>query len=651
MQRVSQPRPELLRLLELLSATDRRVMAQLWHAPDHEPTPLATFMTTPEHVQRQCERLTNNERAALMWLLQRRGVQPVAIFQREWGGVREPSGFEHPRAYLEALRGPATPSERLFSMGFIFRAHDERGAVYRIPADLLPCLPQVPPVELRLSVAPVDGPVQFEQALPTTVETIVRTLLTLAYNGALKALDDGALNKASLVKVARSLPDAPELRLVRREIDWPLVAFVRSAATAAGLLRRNGNGELRATTEALEWLQAPQAERCRQLLDGWCISTIDELTLLCDLRWKGGAPYTLNRTATRRRLLQLLATLPGRVWVRLDNVVAEVRRVDPDFQRRDGRYDTWLLYDEDDRLVSAWHDWDRVEGLLVRALLQGPLFWLGLVDQGRDRDHSKTIQLNALGQHLLVGAAPPPEPDAASVIVQSTFEVVCPPGTSLYAHFQLSRFAVPQHTDTVAIYRLTRAALLTAAERGITAEDVLRFLEQQSGGHVPPGVAYTLREWGGQAEQLRIEQAVLLHATDPVILAQVRNLKVSGLDHAEALSPTTVRIPDGGADELVEQLRRAGFGLRDERVDVQLPLKEKDLLALLIAGLSYTRVCAELGLPSEVTPALLQRLSKLLPPRWEATATQATERLMQELIDRIASAHPSDDTSETGMRS
>lgn len=630
-------KPELLRQLELLSSTDRRVLAQLWAAPAPEPAVLLALMTDAEQMAAQWARLGQREQAALIRLLQDRGAVPVGVLQREFGGVREPGGFEHPRAYMQALSSPATPTERLYNLGLIFKAHDQRGAIYRIPNDLLPVLQavlgDVPPRDRRLHVPPASSAVGI--AAPTaSAEELVTLLLTLAYHGELRALDDGALNKASLVNLARQLPDSPDMRGLRREADWPLVTLLRAAAMSADLLRRTSEGELRPTARALDWLKASESERARALLDGWCSSAIDDLTLLCGLRWQGGAPYTLNRTAARRGLLALLGTLPGAVWLELEAIVGEVYRVEPDFQRRDGRYDTWLLYNDREQLVGGWQHWDAVEGRLVRAVLCEALAWLGLTECSA----GGYVRLTPLGAHLLADPAQPvpapPEPAATPLIVQGTFEVLCPPGVSCYTYFQLSRVGELHQRGTVSVYRLTRPALLAAVERGIDADDVIAFLADASAGPLPPAVAYTLREWGGQATQVRLEHAVLLHAADPVVMARLRTARSIALGDAEQLTPTLLRVPDGAADELSERLRRAGFGLRDERIDPALPIDERELRTLVTAACVSARVCAELGLPGDISPAMLQRLLRLVPPRQAEQAQRAAEDVAQRLVRR-----------------
>lgn len=642
-------KPELLRLLELLSATDRRVLAQLWAAPTPDPAALVALMTDPAQMAAQWSRLTEREQAAIVRLLADRGALAVGVFQREFGGVREPGAFEHPRAYLHALSSPATPTERLYNMGLIFKAHDERGAIYRIPNDLLPALHallgDVPPRDRRLHAAPAANQSDAAPvaAAADSAEELVTLLLMLAYHGDLRALDDGALNKASLVNITRQMSGSPDPRTLRREADWPFVALVRAAAVSADLLRRTSEGELRPTARALDWLKAPQQQRARALLDGWCVSSIDDLTLLCGLRWQGGTPYTLNRTATRRGLLALLGSLPGATWLDLDAVVAEIKRVEPDFQRRDGRYDTWLLYDRRERLVSSWADWALVEGALIRAVLCGPLAWLGLAECSV----ADQVRLSPLGAYVLADPTQPvpapPEPPVSPLIVQATFDVLCPPGVSSYARFQLSRIAELHQSGTVSVYKLTRPALLAAIERGIDADDVIAFLAEAAAGPLPPAVAYTLREWGGQAAQVRLEHAVLLHTADPVLLARLRASKRIDLDAAEPLTPTLLRLPDGEVDELAERLRRAGFGVRDERIDPALPIDERELRALVTAACVTARVCVELDLPCDISPGMLQRILRLVPARQAEQSQRIAAEVAQRLAQRQTSEGRADD--------
>ncbi len=52
-----------------------------------------------------------------------------------------------------------------------------------------------------------------------------------------------------------------------------------------------------------------------------------------------------------------------------------------DFQRPAGDYDSWFIKRASDGVfLRGFTSWDEVDGALVRYLISGPLFWLGMVD-------------------------------------------------------------------------------------------------------------------------------------------------------------------------------------------------------------------------------------------------------------------------------
>jgi hypothetical protein len=329
----------------------------------------------------------------------------------------------------------------------------------------------------------------------------------------------------------------------------------------------------------------------------------------------------------------------------LDDTIAEIERVEPEFLRRDGRYDTWLVYDEREQLVSGLQHWWRVEGCFVQLVVVHVLHWLGLVDLSHDEPCM--FQWTSLGAHLLHDAPAPPERPAAPLIVQATFEIICPPGASLLARFQLGRVAELSGEDTATLYRLTRRSVLRATERGIGPEDILRFLEGHGRGEVPQAVASYVREWGGQVGQLRLEEAALLRSNDPVRLVELRRTR--DLPPIEELTPLVWSVAPGDVATLVDQLDRAGFSIQNTVDDPCIdgsPFSERDLKTLITAAYVYARVCAEVDLASDVSAAMLARLRKLVPSRDVAAAQQRAEQVVT-LLGQTAE-RTSDDRAATG---
>ena len=649
MTRAPADKPELQRWILLLGDADRRILAQSWGLPpDSEPAVLVSAMTDPERVRQQWERLLPAEQDALVRVLQAGGALPVAILQREWGVVRDPSQFANPRAYLQSLSTPPTPAERLYMMGLLVRGHDERGSVFRVLNDLRRLLPAPPPRDLRLRVAATGAPEQWEAGAPEVLDRTVLALLLLAYEGALTTLADGALNKASLLQLASHLGLKSDLRGTRREADWTWIALLRPLVVEAGLLRRTSDGLLHVGPSALGWLGAPRAERLATLVHAWTASPINELTLMCGLSFRG-MPLALRLPESRRTVLGLLKSLPEGVWLPAKEIIAEVERVEPDFLRRDGRYDTALIYDYRGELVAGRERWPRVEGELLRVLLLGILNWLGLTDTAAKPE--EMLRLTPLVAHVLHGSPPPPDPLPEPLSVQSTFEIICPPGASLLARFQLARIAEPVRNDTAAIYKLTRRSVVSAVERGIDADAILRFLEEHGRAPVPQGVATYIREWAGHVGQLRLDEVALLRADDPLRLVEVRRSRGIDLPPVEELTPTIWKLAQGDVGALLAQLQRAGWSVATNgnpapaaKEGHKGAISDHDLKAMVTAAHVYAHVCSELGLPCEVSSSMLMRLRKLVPSRQIDAALQAAYTMREHLRTKAA------ERSQTGER-
>ena len=636
MKRPFADKPELLRWLQMQGDADRRILAQLWSLPpDLDHPALAKALADSERVREQWERLGEAERAALTRVLQEGGAIPAAILEREWGPLREPSRFANPRAYLQALEAPASPLERLYTMGLIVRGHDERGALYRVLNEFHQALPPVPARERTLHVASVPEPPNIDLADTLPVERTLLALLELAGDGLLQTLDDGALNKASLVRVGKRIDPAGDLGGLRREAEWRWVAVFRTLALEAKLLHRDSDGLLHLAPEAVGWLKLPRSRRLGVLFHAWQASSLQELALFGALTWRS-QPFALRLPQSRATLVELLRTLPAGVWLPGEAIVAEVERVEPDFLRRDGRYDRWLVYDERGQLLAGRESWERIEGHFIRTALSHTLHWLGLVDVGGD-EFLDCVRLTPLAAHLLHGAPMPVEPEPEPISVQGTFEVVVPPGASLFARFQLGRIAERVSDDVAAVFRLTRRSIVRAGEHGIDVEEALRFLEEFGRAPVPQAVAAYMREWAGHVGRLRLEEAALLRADDPLRLVELRQARGVTLPPVEELTPTVWKLATGDMPALVQQLDRAGFGVEggasahDPGKKGARPISDHDLKALVTAAHAYAWACAELQLPCEVSHSMLMRVSKLVSSRQRDAAYRAASTLRERI--------------------
>jgi len=643
-------------------ASERATVARLWFLHEdvsRSSEALAEAMLNPAAVERLLASLSPRERAALTLVQQHGGSIGTPVLEREFGGVRRHADYPNPRAYLLALEQPPTPTERLWALGLLIATQDvsrnpdsERGRAYTIPADLLPLLPPAPERETGLHVSPAAAPGEVIAGDREFLERNLLILLSLGQDGLLEVIPTGGMNKASLARVAKQWNPNDTFQGAWREEHWPYMQFVRRVGEGAGLLRVGADAKLRPTREALEWLQQSALERARSLLDGWVVSSWDELASFG--RIKVQRAYFRDLPLAKRAILRLLGQLPAGAWVAYDQFVAAVKRVEPDFARPDGRYDTWGLLNYARQPINGFEHWDEVEGRQLLDIAGGTLRWLGLTDVGVNGEHAVSFRLNPLGAALIAGAAPPPEPPVEPLVVQPNFEVVAQVYATPYARFQLGRVAERAASDTpenrsgqaTEIYKLTKRSIQAALERGITFDDILRFLKEQSERELPQNVAVSLREWAGQHGQVTLRRGVLLEAEDAALLEQLRRDKRVRMPRVEPLTDTAWLVREGDAPELAERLRKAGFGLSGDGDSPQTPLREHDMTVLFAALEFYTHACAVLGLEDDTSAAMRQRVARLLPDRSLNRAYQTSHAALRRLKEKLGNREQGTGNSE-----
>jgi hypothetical protein len=629
--------PTLRQWLAGRSASERATLARLWSQPEalaDRPEALADALLQPEAVARVYAALGPRERAALTLVQQHDSTIPAAVLEREFGVVREHTRYPNQRVYLLALEQPPTPTERLYTLALLLPVQQGPGRSYAIPPDLLAQLPPAPPFDHTLRLADA-GPPEAEIAADMRIaEHFLLALLALGQDGLLEVIPTGGLNKASLVRVAQWRDAADKFKGASREDHWPFVSFLRRVAEGAGLLHAGADAQLRTTRAALDWLQQPPTERARRLLDGWVNSSWDELVHF--LGMKVQSRYSRDLPRAKRSILQLLGQAPPGQWVALDALVAEVRRVAPDFARPDGRYDTWDLISYTRQPLNGFEHWEDVEGQQLRTIAGSTLRWLGLADLGMQGDDPVSFRLNSLGAALLAGTAEPAEIPAEPLVVQPNFEVIAPAFASPYARFQLGRVAArtPGKDDTE-IYTLTKKSIQAAIERGIAFDDIVRFLREHGEREPPQNIVATLREWAGQQGQVSLRHAVVLEAADAALLAQISGDKRVKLPAVERLTKTAWLLREADSAALSERLRKAGYGLSGDGADLNTPLKEHDMAVLFAALEFYTHACAQLGIEGDVSHALRMRVARLLPEKQLNRAYQTSRAAIQRLKERL----------------
>jgi hypothetical protein len=629
------PALTLRRWLAARTSSERATMARLWSLPEataQAPDTLAEAMLQPAVVARLLSSLGPRERAALARVQEHGGDILAPVLEREFGAVRAHDDYPNPRAYLLALEQPPSPTERLYMLALVQQAGSGPQRVYTIPPDLLALLPPVPERDPTPRFPPAGDPPEVAEGEARFVEQSLLTILALARDGQLEVIPTGGLNKASLVRLARQWNKRANLQGISREEHWPYIQFLRRIAQGAGLLHTGADARLRPTREALAWLRQPALERARRLLDGWVVSEWDELASFAGVKVQRS--YFRDLSRAKRAILRLLGHAPPGHWIALDAFAAAIKEADPDFARPDGRYDTWGLVSYLRQPLDGFEHWDEVEGQQLRSIAGGTLRWLGLTDLGLRDDAPVSFRVNALGAALLGSGPAPAEAPDEPLVVQPNFEVIVPAYASPYARFQLSRIAERIGGDDTEIYKLTKRSSQAALEQGVSLEDMLRLLGEQSGHEPPQNVVATLREWAGQHSQVTLRRSVLLEA-EPALLEQIKRDKRVKLPQVERLADSAWLVREGDAPALAGRLRKAGYGLTGDADAPNAPLSEHDLTVLFAALECYAHTCAALGIESDASGAMRQRIARLLPERQLNRAYQSSHDLIRRLKERL----------------
>jgi hypothetical protein len=219
------------------------------------------------------------------------------------------------------------------------------------------------------------------------------------------------------------------------------------------------------------------------------------------------------------------------------------------------------------RAKSYWNNepttaegWEDVWADLLLTFTARRLVPLGCATLGRTQDGTVAFGLTDAGRYLL-GAVDDfelaAEAGGGEVVVQPDFEIVFL-APSPRAEAELGRIAERTGAGVGALFRLTRASVLRAAEQGMTAAQVLKTLEGVSRGEVPANVARQAKDWMKAVRTIRIAPALLVDCPDAETAGRVRALAGA---HVTAVTPTVLRLDADTKTRaaLVKRLREKGI--------------------------------------------------------------------------------------------
>jgi hypothetical protein len=563
--------PDLHRVLADHDLTLLRLIAEHWGielaagSQREAADELTARMLEPDLAREIAGALPAAAQAAFQELA-RDGRQPMPQFVRRHGELRAmgPARRERERPWANA----PSVTEVLWYRGLIGRAFFEsrqpggqRGPeeFVFVPDDLR-SLVYVAPAAAASAIAPPGAP----SAAPAN------------WAATLDAAADDAVTLLAYLQVTSVRPEAALFPTRHRE---SVAEFLRQPAAldlGLHLLRQLGlvaDSPLKLDPNAVQpFLQAGSPERARRLAEAWRDSREwNDLLAVPGLVFEG-AGWHNDPLGARTAILALLAQVPAGAWWSLDGFIQSVKERQPDFQRPAGDYDSWYIRDgatAGGGYLRGFANWERVDGALVRWLIESPMAWLGLVETGPLEESSDepaeaggpppaAFRLTPYGAALLgqAGWPEPPEP-AALELAQPLGLVRAPAGATGHDRFQLARvsdWGRPEAGPAGAVYpyRLTPGALKRAAQKGIPPGRIIGFLERAAAGQpgMPPLLA-ALRRWEQHGPEAALRQTVVLRLANPQLLETLRAAPGVAPLLGEPLGPTAVavRVEDAAALE------------------------------------------------------------------------------------------------------
>jgi hypothetical protein len=356
--------------------------------------------------------------------------------------------------------------------------------------------------------------------------------LVAASREGLPLLSSGLLARSGLRQVTENLGARLHIEQARMENEAPHLLFIRLLSMKLGLLRER-DGTLRAVP-AEPFFSLPlveRARRCRRLYvetPFW-----NELLYLPEVSVRPG-PAPLEEAhaevvRSRRMVVGRLLHEAPEEWHNLSTFIARCKLYMPNllFPRQYGprteRYSSESNpYGWDFRLRRGWltprEGWHMIEGGFIRAVVGGPLSWLGLVDIDRSENPTAFRLAPDIGVVLSDAPLESDEQTWGRLIVQPNFELVALAPVSEALLVNLDRFAERVSLEHIAQYRLTKASVTRAIQMGLHAGEIQEALERAAGGDLPQNVRYSLVEWERQARRVEMWRETTLFEVDDAAL-------------------------------------------------------------------------------------------------------------------------------------
>jgi hypothetical protein len=498
---------------------------------------MASAILAPGVAQEIVESMPADARDCLAVLSGTGGALHWDEFLRRYGAIREMGIARRNRETPYAV--PASVAEVLWYHGLIGRAFLKEGEelqemVY-IPDELLEIIPPKNMVPVEKLVAPLD-----------------QNMLPFIYPADDRILD----HLTSYLAIVRSGGDPHDLA---GEFKQPSLMVCEQLLICIGAL--NEGGDLQPET-IRDFLANPRGEALCLLFSKWQTSrSFNELRLMPGIIAEG--TWKNDPLKARKILMQKIQGLDPATWWGIDSFVSQIKTTNPDYQRSAGEYESWMIRSEKKgESLRGFENWDKVDGVLIRYLIQGPLHWLGFLDLGGSTSGTSPDAFRLSNMAGNLSKSTPPVGVAAEVghvTALRNGKLTCPRDVPRAVRYQLARFCQRDGVnDKGYLYQITNTSLKLATSQGLKIEQLITLLARHSAGALPASLVTALQRWARNGIQASLSQVVILRVSNPEILAEIRNSPVARF-MGEPLNPTTVVLPAKAIEKIIPRLMELGY--------------------------------------------------------------------------------------------
>jgi len=275
----------------------------------------------------------------------------------------------------------------------------------------------------------------------------------------------------------------------------------------------------------------------------------------------------------RHMLLRFLATSGEEEWCRLTDTDAALRLLWSNWSdalRDEGRDRVarsvslpWT-HETDDPTPSDTQRWQMAQGRFLRIVLEGPLFWLGVVDLCFCDGELTAFRSHGLADLLWDRTAPSVEETtprkAVSLGRDKLTLAVDPSAIPPRAHELLGRIAELEETRPGCFtYRLDMRTVHAAFERGESLTDLLAAWDHALPSAIPDSLREALTGWWASYGQVRLyEGLALLELGDDSALIELEATTSLTQHIVVKLSPRLVLVSEDAVDPLLDEFAARG---------------------------------------------------------------------------------------------